>query len=118
MAITQTGIGELTLANKATRAAVYITVPEGAIVESVNEGPGGSPDFEDQKGDLGEQHTRLTYEKRMDTATIVLVGKAYTKQAGDVDGTNYYVESVDVEHVANGGPLRTTINVTKVIFTA
>ena len=50
----------------------------------------------------------------MHTATIVLVGKAYTTAAGGVDGITateqYYVESVSEE--TSKGPVRTTINVT------
>jgi hypothetical protein len=111
MAVTQNGTGSLVVAGQAAAAATYITVPSGAIVESVTVNEGGSPDFEDVMDEDGAHHTRLTFEKRMHTATVVLVGKAYTKKAGEMDGT-HYVESVSVEKVK--GALRTTISVTKI----
>ena len=50
----------------------------------------------------------------MHTATIVLVGKAYTTAAGSVDGIataeQYYIESASAE--TSKGPVRTTLNVT------
>jgi len=112
MAADQKGTGSLTVAGQAAAAATYITVPSGAIVESVTVNPGGSPDTEDQVDADGAFHTRMTYEKRMTTAQVVIVGKAYTKAAGDVDGSssNYYVDSVAAE--SSKGPVRTTINVT------
>jgi len=114
MAVTQNGTGSLTVAGQAAAAATYITVPSGAIVESVTPNPGGSPDFEDVMDEDGAHHTRLTFEKGMHTATVVLVGKAYAKAAGEMDGSsaNYYVESVSAEKVK--GALRTTINVTRI----
>jgi len=112
MAATQQGTGSLTVGGQATAAAVYITVPAGSIVESVTENPGGSPDFEDVMDADGAHHTRITYEKSMTTATVVLVGKAYASAAGVMDGsgTDYYVESVSEENAKNA--VRTTINVT------
>jgi len=116
MAVTQNGTGSLTIAGGSSgtldqKAAGYITVPAGAIVESVEVNLGGSPDFEDQKDALGAFHTRLTYEKRQHEATIVIVGKEYTKDAGDVDGTssNYYVLSAVPSF--GKGAVRTTIRV-------
>lgn len=113
MASTQNGTGSLTVAGQATKAAVFITVPSGCIVESVQTNPGGGPQFEDIMDEDGAFHTRITFEKRMHTATIVLVGKAYTKAAGDMDGSssNYYVESVSEE--AGKSAYRTTITVTR-----
>ena len=113
MAATQNGTGSLTVGGQATPAAVYITIPSGAIVESVTENQGGSPDFEDIMDNAGAFHTRITYEKTMHTATVVLVGKAYASAAGAVDGSssNYYIESVSEEN--SKGPVRTTITCTR-----
>ena len=112
MAATQNGTGSLTVGGQATPAAVYVTVPSGTIVESVTENPGGSPDFEDVMDAHGAFHTRITYEKTMHTATVVLVGKAFAKAAGAMDGTgsDYYIESVAEEN--SKGPVRTTVTVT------
>lgn len=114
MAATQNGTGSLTLAGQATTAATYITVPSGSIIESVTINAGGSPIFEDVMDEDGAFHTRLTFEKRMHSATIVIVGKAYTKAAGEMDGTasNYYVESASAE--SSKGPVRTTVTVTRI----
>lgn len=114
MAVDQKGTGSLTCAGQAAEAATYITVPDGAIVETVTGSPGGSPDFEDVMDEDGALHTRLTYESGMHTAQIVLVGAAYASAAGAVDGasSNYYVESVSEEKAK--GAIRTTINVTRI----
>jgi hypothetical protein len=100
MAVIQNGTAGLIIAGGATgtlaaKAAVYITLPAGAIVESIENNLGGSPKFEDEEDDLGAFHTRLTFEKGMHEATIVIRGQEYAKQAGDVDGSsaNYYVLS-------------------------
>jgi hypothetical protein len=112
MAATQNGTASLTVGGQAVPAAVYITIPSGAIVESVTENPGGSPDFEDQMDNAGAFHTRITYEKTMHTATVVLVGKTFDTAAGAMDGSgsDYYIESVAEEN--SKGPVRTTITVT------
>jgi len=114
MAVDQKGTGSLTCAGQAAVAATYVTVPSGAIVESITVNPGGSPDFEDVMNEDGALHTRLTYEAGMHTAQIVLVGVAYAGAAGDVDGSssNYYVESVSAEKAK--GAIRTTISVTRI----
>lgn len=113
MAVDQKGTGSLTAAGQATAAAVYITVPTGAIVESVTKS-GGTPQYEDVYDEDGAFHTRLTFESGMDGATIVIVGVAYASSPGDVDGSssNYYVEDVQEEKVK--GALRTTIRVTRI----
>lgn len=113
MASTQNGTGSLTVAGQAVKAAVFITVPSGAIVENVTTNPGGSPQFEDIMDENGAFHTRITFERGMTTATIILIGKAYTKAAGEMDGSgsNYYIESVSEE--AGKSAYRTTISVTK-----
>jgi K+-transporting ATPase c subunit len=113
MAVTQSGTGGLTCAGLATIAAEYITVPSGSIIESITPEDGGSPIYDDQFDEDGAFHTRLTYEKGMNKCTVVMVGKDYTKQAGDVDGasSNYYVESCPAENTK--GPVRTTITVTR-----
>lgn len=113
MAATQNGTAGLTVAGTATKAAVYITVPASSIIESVTVNPGGSPQYEDVVDTDGAFHTRITFEARMTTATVVVVGKACTQVAGDCGGTssNYYVESVSEE--TSKGPVRTTLNVTR-----
>lgn len=111
MAATQNGTAGLTVAGQATTAGTYITVPTGAIVESITINPGGSPLFEDVMDEDGAFHTRLTYEKRMHTITIVLVGVASSLVAGDMSLTNYYVESVSTE--ATKSAVRQTITLTK-----
>lgn len=113
MAATQNGTGSLTAAGQAALAATYITVPSGAIIETITVNGGGSPQFEDVMDENGAFHTRITFEKTMDTATVVIVGKAYASAAGAVDGTssNYYVESVSAE--TSKGPVRTTVTVTR-----
>lgn len=113
MASTQQGTGSLTAAGQAALAATYITVPANVIVESVTVNGGGSPQFDDVMDEDGAFHTRITFEKTMHTATVVLVGVAYASAAGAVDGSssNYYVESVSAE--TSKGPLRTTITLTR-----
>ena len=118
MAATQLGTGSLTLGAPATAAAAaIITIPEGAIVESVNIVPGGDVDKEDVMDGDGAFHTALIYEKRMNTVAVVIVGKAYTKAKGETDGTGgkYEVTDVKVEH--GKGALRTTVSLRKIIFT-
>ena len=113
MAATQNGTGSLTVGGQATPAALVIDIPSGAIVESVTENPGGSPDFEDVMDVHGAFHTRITYEKTMKTATVFIVGVAYPTTAGNMDGPsteNYYIESVAEEN--SKGPVRTTITAT------
>ena len=65
--------------------------------------------MEDENGAF---HTRIVFNAAMTTATIVVVGVAFAKAAGEVDGSgsNYYIESVSEE--TSKGPVRTTINVT------
>lgn len=110
----QKGTGSLTVAGQAAAAATYITVPSGAIVESITVNSGGTPQFEDIMDEDGAFHTRITFEKRMTSATIVIVGKAYTKAVGDVDGSsaNFYVESCPQEKAKSA--IRTTITVTRI----
>jgi len=50
----------------------------------------------------------------MHTATVVVVGVAFVAAAGAVDGSasNYYVESTAAE--TSKGPLRTTVNLTRI----
>lgn len=114
MAATQNGTGSLTAAGQAAAAATYITVPSGAIIESITINGGGSPQFEDVLDENGAFHTRLTFEARMTTATVVVVGKAYVGTVGAVQGTsaNYYIESVSAE--TSKGPVRTTVTVTRI----
>lgn len=112
MAATQNGTGSLTVGGQATKAGTYITVPAGAIVESVTVNGGGSPQYEDVNDADGAFHTRITFEKRMLTATIVLVGVEFTGDAGSMQLTNYYLESHAQE--TSKGPVRTTLTLTKI----
>lgn len=111
MAVDQKGTAGLTAAGQATTAGTYITVPTGAIVESVTINPGGAPQYEDIVDEDGAFHTRLTFEKRMRTITIVLVGVASSLAAGDMSLTNYYVESVSTESTKTA--VRQTITLTQ-----
>lgn len=113
MASTQLGTGSLTAAGQAAAAATYITVPASSIIESITVNPGGSPQYEDVMDEDGAFHTRITFEAGMHTATIVVVGVAFANAAGTADGSssNYYIESVSAE--TSKGPVRTTINVTR-----
>jgi len=114
MASTQSGTGSLSVAGQAALAATYITVPANSIIESVTVNNGGAPQFEDVMDEDGALHTRITFEKGMHTATVVVVGVAFAAQAGTADGSssNYYVESASAE--TSKGPLRTTVNVTRI----
>ena len=114
MAADQDGTGSLTCAGQATLAATYITVPASSIIESVTVNNGGSPIYEDVYDENGALHTRITFEAGMHTATVVVVGVAYTTAAGNVDGSssNYYIESAVAE--TSKGPVRTTITVTRI----
>jgi hypothetical protein len=118
MAVTQLGTGGLTLGAPATAAAAtIITMPVGAIVESVTVTPGGSVEKEDVRDGDGALHTVLIFDNRCDEVTVVIVGKAYTKKAGELDGSGsaYEVLSAPAEH--GRGALRTTVNLRKVKFT-
>ena len=114
MAATQAGTGSLTVGGQAAQAAIHITVPVNARIESVTFSPGGSPDYEDVVDENGAFDTRITFEKGMDTATVTLFGAAYTTAAGELDGsgTNYYIESNQREFTK--GPVRSVVNVTKI----
>ena len=114
MASTQAGTGSLTVAGQAALAATYITVPASSIIESVSVNNGGSPIFEDVYDEDGALHTRITFEKGMHTATVVVVGVAYATGAGEVDGSssNYYITGVSQEHTK--GAIRTTVNVERI----
>lgn len=113
MAATQNGTGGLTVAGQAALAATYISVPVNSIIESVTVNPGGAPQYEDVLDEAGAFHTRITFEKTMHTATVVVVGKAFVAAAGAVDGSgsDYYVESVAAE--TSKGPVRTTVTLTR-----
>ena len=113
MAATQAGTGSLTVGTQQAAAATYITVPANSIIESVTVNAGGAPQFEDVMDEDGAFHTRITFEAGMHTATVVVVGVAFNTAAGTVDGAvnNYYIESSSKE--LSKGPVRTTINVTR-----
>lgn len=112
MAATQHGTGGLTAAGQAAKAALYITIPAGTIIESLSVSNGGSPIYEDIFDEDGAHHTRIVFEAGMHTASVVMVGKALVKGAGVLDGsgTDYFIESCTEE--TSRGPVRTTVNVT------
>ena len=113
MAADQKGTGNLTVGGQATTAAVSIAVPANAIIETITTNPGGAPQFEDQMDEDGAFHTRITFEKTMKTATIVIVGDAFTTAAGELGGGSddkYYIESNSQEE--SKGPVRTTVTLT------
>ena len=114
MAATQVGTGSLTVGGQATQAAVHITVPSGAVIESVTFNPGGAPQYEDYMDEDGALHTRVTFESGMSTATVTLFGVAYTTSAGTVDGSasNYYIESNQREFTK--GPVRSVVTLTRI----
>jgi hypothetical protein len=121
MAVTQLGIGAttaLTLGAPATAAAAtMITIPTGAIVESVTMTPGGSVEKEDVRDGDGALHTVLIFDNRCDEAQVVIIGKAYTKKKGELDGSASAFEVVDVSVEHGRGALRTTVSLRKVKFT-
>jgi hypothetical protein len=112
MAATQVGTGSLTLGDPSTTAGTYVTVPSGAIIESVNVTTAGDAQMETQYDSDGAFHTDLWYEKRQTGAVVVMVGKAYTGTVGATDKASYEVVSIVVEY--SKGPLRTTVTVKKV----
>ena len=117
MAATQVGTGSLTLGAPASAAPTYVTVPTGAIIESVNVVVAGDADMETQYDANGAFYNDIWYEKRQTGATVVMVGKAYTKVPGDLDGTGSKYEVLTVAKEKTKGPVRTTITVRKVVFT-
>lgn len=114
MAATQNGTGGLTLGGPQTAAATYITIPSGAIIESVHLSLSGSAQHEDQYDADGAFHTSLWFEKRMHDITIVQVGIASTLSPGDMSQTNYEVMSVVPEY--GKAAIRTTITLRKIKF--
>ena len=116
MAATQNGTGSLTLGDPQTLAATYITIPTNAIVESVTENPAGDAQREDIKDSDGAFHTSIWYEKRQDTATIVVVGVDYTQLPGTVDALVPDYEIMSVEKDYSRGPIRSTITVKKIVL--
>ena len=111
MSAEQLGTGSLTAAGQATAAGVFMTVPTGAIVDSITTSPGGSPISEDVYDENGAFHTRFVYEREQTQATIVLVGVAYATAAGYEAKAGYYIESVSEEKTKSA--VRTTIVITK-----
>ena len=116
MAATQNGTGSLTLGDPQTLAATYITIPSGAIVESVTENPAGDAQREDQKDSDGAFHTSVWYEKRQDGATVVIVGADYTQLPGTVDALIPAYEIMSVTKEYSKGPIRATIVVKKIVL--
>lgn len=117
MSATQNGTGSLTLGAPLTLAPTFVTVPSGAIIESINVTLAGTPQQEDQYDSDGAFHTSLWFEKRMDSAVIVMVGKAYAGTIGSMDGTGSKYEVMSIVPEYGKGVLRTTITVRKLVFT-
>jgi len=111
MAAEQVGTGSLTLGAPLTAAATYITVPVGAIIESVNVELPGDAQVETQFDSDGAFHSDIWYEKRCVGATVVVVGKAFVGDVGDLQGasSDYQIMSIVPEYAK--GPVRTTVTV-------
>jgi hypothetical protein len=116
MSVAQVGTGSLTLGAPATAAATYITVPTGAIIESVSVQLPGDGQMDTQYDSDGAFHTDLWYEKRCEGATVVVVGKAYVGAIGALQGTASAYEVMSVAPEYSKGPVRTTVTVKKVVF--
>lgn len=117
MAATQVGTGSLTLGAPLTAAATYITVPSGAIIESVSVDLSGEAQMETQYDSDGAFHSDIWYEKRCTGATVVVVGKAYSGSVGDLQGSSSNYEVMSIAQELSKGPVRTTVRVKKVVFT-
>jgi hypothetical protein len=113
----QVGIGSLTLGAPATAAATYITVPSGAIIDSVSVDLPGDAQMETQYDSDGAFHSDIWYEKRCTGATVVVVGKAFVGSVSDLQGTGSAYEIMSIVPEYSKGPVRTTVTVKKVKFT-
>ena len=111
MAATQVGTGGLTLGAPQTAAATYIDVPVGGIVESVNVDMPGDSQMDTQYDGDGAFHADIWYEKRLNTASVVVVGKAFVGSVGDRQGSSEDYEIVAIAAEYSKGPVRTTVNV-------
>ena len=113
MAAAQNGTVSLTVGGQATAAAVVIAVPSDSVVETVETNLGGSPIYEDYYDADGALHTRITYEKGMDTITVTLFGVAFTTAAGVSGGGStdkWYIESNQKSE--SKGPVRSVVTLT------
>ena len=111
MAAEQQGTGGLTVGGTITAFETMLTRPADSIIEGVTIVPGGSPEQEDQMDSDGVFHTRLVFERGMDTINAVVVGKDYVVGgSGQMDGTTF-LESVSKEY--GKAALRVTIAGTK-----
>jgi hypothetical protein len=117
MAATQVGVGSLTLGAPLTAGAVFVTIPTGAIVESVAVEKPGDAQMETQYDADGAAHTDIWYEKRCWGATVVIVGRDFTALPGTTTGAGgkYEIMSVAKEH--GKGPIRSTVTVKRINFT-
>jgi hypothetical protein len=116
MAAAQVGTGSLTLGAPLTAAAIYITVPANAIVESVSVQMPGDAQMETQYDSDGAFHSDIWYEKRCFGATVVVVGKAFSGNVGDKQGTSSDYEIMSIDEEKSKGPVRTTVTVKKVVL--
>jgi hypothetical protein len=116
MAADQVGTGGLTMGAPLTAGAVFVTIPAGAIVESVNVDKPGDAQMETQYDANGAVHSDIWYEKRCWGATVVIVGKDFTALPGTTTGSGgYEIISVAKEH--GKGPIRSTVTVKRISFT-
>ena len=117
MAADQVGTGSLTLGAPLTAGAVYVTIPAGAIIESVTLNKPGDAQMEPQYDADGAIHSDIWYEKRNWNATVVIVGRDFTALPGTTTGASskYEIMSVAKEH--GKGPIRSTVTVKRIVFT-
>ena len=86
----QLGTGGLTVGGSEAAFETMLTLPIGALIDTVTINDGGSPDTEDIVDSDGAFHTRLVFERLMDTIQAVFAGKDYAVGgAGEMDGTTY-----------------------------
>jgi len=117
MAADQVGVGSLTLGAPLTAAAVFVTVPAGAIVESVSVDKPGDAQMETQYDAEGAAHSDIWYEKRCWGATVVLVGRDFTALPGTTTGASNKYEIMSVAKERGKGPIRSTVTVKRIVFT-
>ena len=117
MAADQVGIGDLTMGAPLTAGAVFVTIPAGAIVESVNVDKPGDAQMETQYDADGAVHSDIWYEKRCWGATVVIVGKDFTALPGTLTGSGNKYEIMSVSKERGKGPVRSTVTVKRINFT-
>jgi hypothetical protein len=116
MAADQVGVGGLTMGAPLTAAAVFVTIPSGAIVESVNVDKPGDAQMETQYDSDGAFHSDIWYESRCIGATVVIVGEPFVGEVGDLQGTADDYEIMSIAEEKSKGPVRTTVTVKRMKF--